>query len=159
MVAGGAGELFVGGFLNLPPPCRQRPTGRAGRAQAAQDATFLPAPSGSSPSRLPWLVGLSRWLCRGLRRNKQTPSPPLPLPRGREAAPIKPQYLAAPQLYQNRFWAQTRRKPAPLQPPTLARASQYLRGEGITRLYCAHTRESHALRLQSDVFSRLCVAC
>ena len=43
-------------------------------------------------------------------------------------------------LYQNRFWAQTRRKPAPLQPPTLARASQYLRGEGITRLYCAHTR-------------------
>ena len=84
--AGGAGELFGGGFLNLIT-CRQRPIGRAGRAQDAQDATFRPAPSGSSPSRHPWLVGLSRGLCRGLRRNKQTPSPPLPLPRGRKAAP------------------------------------------------------------------------
>ena len=76
MVAGGAGELFVGGFLNLPPPCRQRPIGRAERAQDAQDATFRPAPSGSYPSRPPWIVGLSRWLCRGLRRTNKLPRPP-----------------------------------------------------------------------------------
>ena len=31
-------------------------------------------------------------------------------------------------LYQNRFWAQTRRKPAPLQPPNKSRQPQYLAG-------------------------------
>ena len=56
-------------------------------------------------------------------------------------------------LYQNRFWAQTRRKPAPLQPPNKSRQPQYLAGGGkvrsapvttpsyhAPRLYCAHTR-------------------
>ena len=74
-MAGGAGELFVGGFLNLTT-CRQRPIGRAGRAQDAQDATFRPVPSGSYPSRPPWIVGLSRGLCRGLRRTNKLPRPP-----------------------------------------------------------------------------------
>lgn len=73
-MAGGAGELFGCGFLNLIT-CRQRPIGRAGRAQDAQDATFRPAPSGSPPSRHPWLVGLSRGLCRGLRRTNKLSRP------------------------------------------------------------------------------------
>ena len=47
-----------------------------GRAQDAQDATFRPAPSGSYPSRPPWIVGLSRGLCRGLRRTNKLPRPP-----------------------------------------------------------------------------------
>ena len=173
-MAGGAGELFGCGFLNLIT-CRQRPIGRAGRAQDAQDATFRPAPSGSYPSRPPWIVGLSRGLCRGLRRHKQTPSPPLPLPRGREVAPsirstCRPTLDAVAHSscqLSTRFrlnstkivFAPTHAEnPRPCNPRRLRGRPSTSVG-GITRLYCAHTRGSHALRLQSDVFSRLCVAC
>lgn len=153
-----------GGFPNLIT-CRQRPTGRAGRAQDAQDATLRHAPSGSSPSRHPWLVGLSRGLCRGLRRNKQTPSPPLPLPRGRKAAPsirstCRPTLDAVAHSscqLSTRFrlnstkivFAPTHAEnPRPCNPRRLRGRPSTSVG-GITRLYCAHTRESNALRLQS----------
>ena len=173
-VAGGAGELFVGGILNLIT-CRQRPIGRAERAQDAQDATFRPAPSGSYPIRPPWIVGLSRGLCRGLRRTNKLPRPPCRC-RGAGRPPQSRRSTCRPTLdavahsscqLSTRFRLNSTKidcapthaeNPRPCNPRRLRGRPSTSVG-GITRLYCAHTRGSHALRLHSDVFSRLCVAC
>ena len=150
-MAGGAGELFVGGFLNLIT-CRQRPIGRAGRAQDAQDATFRPAPSGSPPSRHPWIVGLSRGLYRGLRRTNKLSRPPCrcrgagrPPPSRRSTLPPHAGRLAQlPRPVTTRRAPMASRRSGCVAPATGYDADSTLRhrGGGINApLLCAHERE------------------